>query len=201
MKNLAAVAASDQQIHKMPPDIWNVFALSCRTRLAHIYSWLIKDINQHRNTQHNSEVDHLFFPTQWCSHGDYSRSIVTLTTTVHVWQDNRTEAALVLWIQWCTHEELFKLRLTKLTNMQSRPLVLCIECLTFSHQNNLIVCLSFIHCCFMEAMSKKCIQTTRDFEVSPKTTLVLDLSSLFLFLPETHNRSRPSSRKCCSFIY
>lgn len=49
--------------------------------------------------------------------------------------------------------------------LSSCPLPRVVVSFTFSHQSSLIVSLSFIHYCFMQGRSKKCIQTAWDFEV------------------------------------
>lgn len=93
----------------------------------------------------------------------FFRTTVTLTTTT---VNARTESALVLQIQWSTDEE----RLTKLTNMQSCPLVLCIEWPRASPVHIKAISLSAFllsNIISMRGRSKKCIQTAQDFEVFP----------------------------------
>lgn len=78
--------------------------------------------------------------------------------------------------------------------LSSRPLHWVVVSFTFSHQSNLFVCFSFINCCFMQGRSKKCIQTTWDFEVFPQTWMLGLFGPHFCDLCiKPHNRGRPYS--------
>lgn len=132
--------------------------------------------------------------------------VTSTTTTVNAWQLNMTGSLLVLQIQLCTDEELFTLRLTKLTNMHSCPLVLYVEWPWDSPFYIKAISLS----AFLSSPIVSCKGGQRNIFKQPGTLkfppkpgrLVCSLLTFVVFVcMKAHNRERPFSKiPNCAFF-